>query len=360
MGNRVERVRTPISETQMAQAVIESWKQLFGSTPSKQQVGLVMAQNSLETGHRNSMWNYNIGNLTTDGKGSYDFYDDLTTKEQIHPGDWQPRNLKYRSYSSLIDGVKDYLRLLSGKHYSKAWDNILNPNPVAFSKALKESGYYTANEAPYTKSIVQLYSQFGNSDSYEKARAGRIEPAPVSKDDFFGKYLARFKDNGMNIYDQLGGKSSTPTNDTTNLSSVLDNYLQMIAASEKSNKKLYKKFLPTNHILIEVQASNYTYAVEFANILCMALDEELTADSFVHTNGKKIEVECTISGPSSDCFKAASQLTNVLADTFKYATAKVGGILIKNNLIANKKSSYQQISLTAAEIQHRKFLLKFI
>lgn len=355
MGNRVQRVRTPASEPQMAQAVLEAWKALFGNTPTKQQVGLVVAQNSLETGHRKSMWNYNVGNITTDGKGAYDFFDDLPTDEQIKPGVWKKMNLKYRAYPSLVEGVKDYLRLLSGKRYSKAWQNIMEPDPVAFSKALKESGYYTANEAPYTKNIVKLYSQFGNSNSYEKARSGQVDKLPTGspeQEDMLQKYLATFKGKDM------GTQQPAPAN--TNLDSVLDNFLQMVAASEKVNKKLYKKFLPMNHIVIKVNASEYTDAVEFASILCSALDEELVSDSFIHTNGDNVEVECAIPGPSEDCFSAVAQLTSALSDTFKHATHKIGGLKIKTILVTNQKSSYQQITLTAAETQHRKFLLKFI
>lgn len=357
MGNRIPRVRTSVSETQIASAILEAWQQLFGDTPTKQQVGLVIAQNSLETGNRKSMWNYNVGNITTDGKGSYDFYDDLQTDEQIQPGIWKKMNLKYRAYPSLIDGVKDYLKLLSGKKYSKAWDHILHPDPIAFSKALKESGYYTANEAPYTKTMAKLYNQFNNSNSYEQARSGKTEPQP-NNEDMFQKYLTQFKGKDMNIYDQIYGK--TPSNSNNNLDSVLDNYLQMIAASEKTQKKIYKKYLPVNNIVIGVYASDYTNTVEFAHILSSVLDQELISNSFVHTDGNMVEVECSIPGPATDCINAVTQLTKVIADVFKDATIKLGGIKVKTNLVANKKSSYKHITLNAAETQHRIFLLKFI
>ena len=367
MGNRVQRVGTPISESQMTQAVIEAWEQLFGNTPTKQQVGLVMAQNSLETGHRKSMWNYNVGNITTDGTGVYDYFDDLTTSEQIKPGVWKKMNLKYRSYPTLMEGVKDYLRFISGKRYSKAWQNIMDPDPVAFSKALKESGYYTANEAPYTKNIVQLYSKFNNSNIYEKARSGKVESIPnhpEEKDDFVQKYQNSFNDNNADIYQELAGKYPISHNTTSpvdmNLDTVLENYLRMIAASEKTYKKLYKKFLPLNHAVIKIESINYTDAVEFARILCATLDEELISKSFIHTNGHEVDVECAIHGPTEDCFEAINQLSNVVSDTFKQATKKIGGVQVKTCLFINKKSSYQPITLTAAEIQHRKFLFKFI
>src|ERR1700690_272250 len=121
MGQKVKRIKTEVSEPQMAQALINGWKFLFGNAPSKQQIGLLIAQNNLETGHRKSMWNFNVGNITTDGNGPFNYYDDLTTDEQVTPGVWKKKNLKYRSYNSLDDGVKDYLKLLSGQKYSEVW-----------------------------------------------------------------------------------------------------------------------------------------------------------------------------------------------------------------------------------------------
>src|SRR5574339_270958 len=197
-GKRVERVRTPVSESQMADAIIRVWRTKFGSNPSKEQVAMVLAQNDLETGHRKSMWNFNVGNITTDGKGGFDYFDDLTTDEQISPGVWKKMNLKYRAYPDLDGGVKDYINLLSGGRYTKAWQHILNPDPASFSKALKEAGYYTANEAPYTKNLVSLFAKNNKSNSYDLAMAGKVEPATPAKavaiedgkDDLFKQYIS--------------------------------------------------------------------------------------------------------------------------------------------------------------------------
>jgi hypothetical protein len=350
MGNRVKRVRTEVSEPQMAQAMSNAWRELFGTTPSKEQIGLLLAQNALETGHRKSMWNFNVGNITTDGKGQYNFFDDLPTDEQIKPGQWKKMNLKYRAYPSLVEGAKDYLKLISGKRYSKAWENILNPDPVAFSKSLKESGYYTANEAPYTKALTKLYKQFSGSNIQDKV-------APTGKEDVFDKYLANMKGTGLDVFKDLGNQN-TPS--ALPLNNILNNYLQMIAASEKHNKKLYRALLPTQQMVIKIAAPTYTDAIEFARILCTALDEELLAKSYTHSNNQQVEVQCAIPGPSEECLDAVTQLTNSIADAFTEATSKIGGVHIKTQCVMNKKSSYQQINIKTADHQHRKFLLKFI
>lgn len=328
MGDRVKRVRTEVSESQMKSAVSEAWNELFGSMPSKEQIALVLAQNSLETGNRKSMWNFNVGNITTDGKSQYNYFDDLTTDEQIKPGVWEKRNLKYRAYSSLKDGAKDYLRLLSGKHYSNAWQHIMTPDPIAFSKALKQSGYYTANEAPYTKALNSLYNQYVRSKGTSETGKATVS-------------LLRPKG-------------------TNSLESILNKYLSMVAASDVSYKKIYKKALPHNKILIKVNSNDNINSIEFARILTSALDIELLADSDIFTNGKSVEIECNIHGPKESCFNAVNQLSNVVAETFKIATYKLGGINIKVDCVIDKKSSYDELNVKAAEINYRKFLLKII
>lgn len=335
MGNRVQRVRTEVSEPQMAQAVIQAWKSLFGSAPAKEQVAMVIAQNNLETGHRKSMWNNNVGNITTDGKGSFDYFDDLATDEQITPGHWKRMNLKYRAYPSLEDGVLDYLKFLSKNgRYAKAWQNIVNPDPVAFSKALKAAGYYTANEAPYTKSLTSLFNSFNKSNAFELAMSGKVQPA--------------------------GPTPQTPAT-PGNVDSILNKFLQMVASTEKDNKKLYKVALPKQDILIQISSSEYNNSVEFARVLCATLDEELLSSSYTHTDGHGIvEVECSIPGPSDICLQTVSAVTQSVVEAFEKATSKIGGITVEANCIVNKKSFYQPISISSADTNYRRFLLKFI
>lgn len=324
MGQRVARFRTNVSEDQLTKALIGAWKVLFNSEPTKEQINMVLAQNAIETGHRKSMWNYNVGNITTSGNGSFNYFDDLTTSEQIKPGTWEKRNLKYRAYPSLQAGAYDYLKFLSGKKYAGAWAHIMNPNPVAFSKALKQIGYYTANEADYTKQLKSVY---------DKKMKNKTTDKPNN--------VINFPNSG----DQL--------------LNTVDQYLQQVAASEKENKTLYKKYLPLNNCIIKIQSNNINNSVEFARILCSTLDQELLAKANIHGDSDKIEVDCAIYGPDKDCFEAVQQLTNVLAQTFRKATIKIGGVEITTKLGMNKKSSYQLMDANTISNHYTKFLSKF-
>lgn len=154
-------------------------------------------------------------------------------------------------------------------------------------------------------------------------------------------------------------KQTTPTTNSTE--QILDKYLSMISASEEvSLKRLYKKALPNHDILIQVNAPDHTSAVEFARVLCAALDEDLLATAYSHTDGHLVEIECSIPGPADECFEAVKQMTEAISETFYDATSKIGGIKVNTNCIRDKKSSYQPISFRTADTNHRKFLIKFI
>jgi hypothetical protein len=331
---RVKRVATPVSSTDMSRALINAWIKLFGNTPTKEQIAVVMAQNDLETGHRKSMNNYNVGNLTTSGFGTMPYFDDLETSEQVSPGVWEKANLKYRAYPDLDSGVLDYLKLI-GKR--PAFKYALQGDPEAFSKSLKMSKYYTGDEEPYTKSLVQLHAKYLKSKDYEKALSGA-------------------KDTVSETIPKPEGKVMPPQS----LNSILDSYLRMIAATDKPNKKIYKKYLPNNDIVIKIDSSDYTNAVEFARILCSALDEELLSKSYTHADDSNVEINCSIAGPECECFETVKQLAASVSEAFKSATIKIGKISINTQCVMNKKSSYKQINLDKAITQHRKFLLKFI
>jgi hypothetical protein len=319
MDRQVERIRTDISEPQMAQAIIAGWRDLFGEMPTKEQVSMILAQNNLETGH--------ITHTKGDGfdywQGPDWFYDAQRNKKTI--------TQKFRAYPTIQDGVKDYLKLLSGSHYASAWQHILHPDPVAFSKALKKGGYYTADESTYTNSIKNLFNQSNKSNSYETALSGKLHNLhPVSKSN---------------------------ENEFTSLEGIIDSFLKSLFASG-SLKQLYKRALPNHNILIKINSSDYVNAIEFSRILCLALDEELLATAYPHTDGQRVEVECQIQGPAKECFGAVQQMSQAVAETFGEATKSLGGIKISTQCLINNQSSYQPISFRTANTAYREFLLR--
>jgi hypothetical protein len=338
MDQHVERVQTNISESQMAAAIIAAWKELFEQTPCKEQVSMILAHNNLETGSRKHMFNYNVGNITHTNGDGFDFW---STKDWH----WDQQHTakvfygaKFRSYPSLEAGVKDYIKLLSGKYYSSAWQHIVNPDPEAFSKALKAKGYYATDEKEYTAGIKSLFAQANKTDSYGAAMSGQIAPTMQA--------------------------STTPAA-TQSIPPTLMRILQQLnqeltLAANHSLKQLYKRALPNNAVLITIDAPDYTSAIEFSRVLCAALDENLLSTSYPHTDGTKVEVECMIPGPAEACIAAVQDMTDTMADVFKSATKQIGGIQVKASLSTDKTSSlYQPLSAKTACTNYRMFQLKF-
>lgn len=338
MGKQVPKTSTPVSDAQMSQAITNVWQRLFGTPPSKEQVYIIMAQNAIETGrNRKSMHNYNVGNIIV-GTTNHDYF---------LGGDWmyadkaqtvkKPITQKFRAYTSLEAGVEDYLKLLSSsKRYASAWKHIMSPNIRAYSKALHDAGYYGAKEEEYTKGLMAQYNSFNKGNSYSAQPSQQAQPTQIAQQ-----------------------------SDTQNLENIMKKYLQQMGFQAAANttyelKKIYNSRLPTHDILISVSAPDYASAIEFASILSTALDEDLLTTSYLHTDGHDVEIECSIAGPEKTCFDAVQQMAVAVAETFKDATAKIGGITVKTQQIMNKKSSYQPISPRTADTNHRKFLLKFI
>jgi len=347
MGNKVERIRTDVTEPQMAYAMIEAWKSLFGDQPAKEQIAILMSQNALETGHRKQMWNYNVGNITTDGKSSYDYWEGLDWLYESLPPDQtgfsarqkKTIKLKYRAYPSLIDGAKDYLKVISTGRYSKAWQNILHPNVSEYSKALKQSGYYTADEAPYTRGLQALFKHFNTSDSYDKAVAGQVA-LPASSPSAPAKEQEAVKNE--NFWEKLN--------------KMLSSYLKALA----SDHQIQKKFLEKNDFLIKVNSQNLYNSIEYSRILCEALEEELSSRTYMHSNGLDVEIECKIYGNPLICKKTINTLCNDISKAFKYATGKSIGIDVDTKVFVNKKSKIQYLDDKLADSSYRRFRLHLL
>jgi len=280
----------------------------------------------------------------------------------------------------------------SGTHYSKKYYEVGQK-----LSADRESKYYKANPlfdkdkkgsitygdmmkrvddiksgAAYKKALADMQNATGYTPSTKEEPPTHKEDSSglvANRGSFEDVFQSYIKSNPHdNVWEQLGASNSTPTNSPSansssqdgNLDQMLDNYLQqanMRAAA--SDKSLYIKHLPQNNILIKINANDFASAVEFGHILCTALDEELKSNAFVHTDGDKVEVSCSINGPEISCYQAVKQLSSELSKVFKKATKKIGGVKISTYCFLDSTSRLQPISLKTASIQHRKFLLKF-
>jgi hypothetical protein len=334
---QVPKQQTQISESQMSQAIIKAFTELEGKSPTKDQVALLIAQNNLETGHRKYMWNWNVGNIShVSGDGFnywqgmdwlYDYFPDSSGVTQR-----QKRKVSkvYRAYPDLEAGVKDYLHFLKKKSGGAIWNKILEGNPVNFSKELKRQNYYTADEKDYTNGIVAGVNAYNKNNSYEQA---------VSN-------------------------TASPTNKLDQIENLLQKFWGAIASQEASEhfiiKKAYKNNLLPNELLIQIKSADFDTSIEFARILCAALDEDLYTDGSIYTDKNNVEISCTIYGPRELSTNAVFQLCNALSEVFEEATQKIGGCKVNTVISSNKKSIYEELNIKLAQICYNNFHLKFV
>lgn len=138
-----------------------------------------------------------------------------------------------------------------------------------------------------------------------------------------------------------------------NISELLTNYLSLINAEEVKMTRIYKPSI------IKVIGNSFNESLEFARILCLALDEELSFKSSIHYCDNTVELEFN-TPKNLKVFNAIQQLSNSLAEVFFETTKKIGGVKVGTQVISNKRSSYQTVDLKTVESEHRKFLLKFV
>lgn len=141
-----------------------------------------------------------------------------------------------------------------------------------------------------------------------------------------------------------------------NLDNILEDYLQQV---NSSYNKLYKH-LPLHYGVIKISSIHPENSIEFARVLSSVIETELNAKSFTHLDEKNIELEFSINGPEKESYGAINQITQATVQVFKKATLKIGGIAIKTKLIPHKKSFREPIDIKTAQLNRRKFLLKFM
>ena len=186
----VPAVRTTYTLNQLIGGLIEGWYKKFGVIPKKESIGVLYAQNALETGGTVAMWNNNIGNVKFVPSQNPD--DDNGKEYMMLPNTWEIINGKkvtfqpphpatwFRSFPTLGDGVAHHLDFLKSRRYAKSWAAVEAGDPAEFAHLLKVAGYYTAPEADYIKLMNFHFKKFMASNTYETVVATLTVPVVVN------------------------------------------------------------------------------------------------------------------------------------------------------------------------------------
>lgn len=145
-------VRTRLDAAQASSALRTAYRNVVGEEPSEETVKILTAQWAHETGHGASMFNYNFGGIKGAGP------EGLSVAQRTREGWGETERTivdNFRAYRTADEGATDYVRLLA-RRFPDALESAGARDPEGFVRGLKARGYFTGNEAAYTRSIVAL------------------------------------------------------------------------------------------------------------------------------------------------------------------------------------------------------------
>lgn len=217
MFNLVPTVQTTYSQLELCKGLIKVWYSEFNTVPSKASVGVILAQNAIETGGK-YFWNNNLGNVKVgqDDPNNIIDYCMLRNVWEIENGKkvvYQPpaRQTWFRSFPTLEDGIKFHLQLLRNNRYKVAWPAVESGDVALFARLLRQQGYYTASEKDYINGMMVHFNSYKTSGNYERA-------------------IAEFKQSFDNNLDEGDPVDNQPlpddSNQTVNDNNVIDDVVE--------------------------------------------------------------------------------------------------------------------------------------
>lgn len=164
-AHEVARETTPLSELELAEALIEGHRAVFGEPPTWMRLAVAWAHVALENGRGREIECNNFGNViaTDSWPGAYYVRDlhERTRKNRLAAlgDDWKPVPMKFRAYATPAEGARAYWKVLD-EHYASALGLFGAGAPYLAARRLAELGYATAYAEPYAHAMVDLHGEF--------------------------------------------------------------------------------------------------------------------------------------------------------------------------------------------------------
>jgi flagellum-specific peptidoglycan hydrolase FlgJ len=142
-----------------------------------------MAQSALETGRWKHCHCWNLGNVKSSFGDGRDFTffrcNEVLSGKTVWFDPPHPYT-RFRAFRTLAEGAVDHLAFLRGlTRYKIAWQWVMAGDPHAFVQALKAAGYFTADEAPYERSVASLFNEFSHLPFDVEPRPGTVPPPAI-------------------------------------------------------------------------------------------------------------------------------------------------------------------------------------
>jgi hypothetical protein len=292
MGNKIPAQKTPVTRPEFIEACKRVWPKVFGegTQPNEASLGMLWAQAALETGHFQKMYNYNFGNIKASAGWSQnnkftgfkcgENLKDANGNVTSHLFSGEHPMCFFRAYDSLDAGVINFLGTLK-KSYGTALNFAAQGDPIGFTHALKQRGYFTADEDRYAKGIASLYGNY---------RGGKSEP--VTTQDLPPAIPA-------NIQDEL-----------RELQQYLSSYGESLTDIVKQS--MAKLLLPSHNIVINIKSDDDGMINKYAVLLADCLENTIDADTKIEGN----KIVCCATGSEEALIKAIRAIDEVVSREF--------------------------------------------
>lgn len=292
--------------------------------------------------------------------------------------DQEVKTFGQKTAEDQLDYVKKYVQahkgLIGGKPFTSATQYyVANFFPIALKKWNGDDPIKNANvvvvdsnslnqgeRAAYKANPILDYNKDG------KITVGDLTNVLMSmeRSSGFQKMLSQFNRVAGNGVVSEKAKGITQPQEPTqmlaekNISSPLMNQINSFLDSFAGKQDL--DIIKSSSYLISINSNNdFTSKLEYARILSLALKEELNIQSDIFTNNTDVQIQCTIDTDSKKGELVLKELCCAVADAFSHATKKIGSVKINTEVFINNKSKYGKLDIKLAEVNYRKFHLKF-
>lgn len=358
---------TQLSDTQFAQVMREGYKKAFGTEPTAETLASGWAQAVLESGRPIKLLNNNVGNIkATDNwvKSGKTYYTKSTGEFNGEGKSYEHSDAKWRSYPTPEDGAAGYWNLLGGKH-KNAMSWMAAGDPKSASVTLAMGGYFTANIPKYADGMNGLYHEFitkiapsiPDLRSAPMAAPGPKPPIKNWRDDYSKAEREEIlgKTVPSNTQVPAAGNNEVDLTDIDQLTNTL--YADDSGPMEKLVKQaILKECLPTSKNLIVITSSHASFyeKTEYARVTGYILNRFIDATTSVHTDGDRVELQCSILGSAL----VTTGATQALCDCVSDALLLKKNIKIEAMVVPGFISKHSQMDINTLYRNNRMFHLK--
>jgi hypothetical protein len=172
--NMLLDVETPCTPLQVYQSL-----QDIAAGLTRNSIRVLMAQSALETGWWHHVHCYNFGNMKHvpgDGHDYCQFPCNEVIGGRTVPFSPPSPACSFVAFQNMNDGMNYYYNRMKTR-FSSSWIAVINQDPSDFCHRLKMQGYYTANEAQYTHSVIACFNMLDKWLPQEGDGGGTVDMA---------------------------------------------------------------------------------------------------------------------------------------------------------------------------------------